>query len=242
MREIERVANNNVYRASTTSGTHAADTCLSSNESWGIWVSASASTTSVTLDLEGTWGTWNTGTTASAAGNSMLTWQDWAANPFESQIMGEPAPATQRYAVPPVIDQEERARRIAARQQRFQEEHDRLAAARVQATELLESILNEVQRQSIKEEDWFLVIGKSGNIYRLRRGRVGNIDLVSPKGEVLKSFCVHPGVHVPNADDLVAQKLHLESDDKHLIANANVHNSYPTGEIIDLTKRLPKAA
>lgn len=115
--------------------------------------------------------------------------------------------------------------------------------ASIEAKSLLDSVLTEVQRECFKKENWFLVIGKSGDIYRINRGFVGNVDLLDPTGKLLRSFCMHINTRFPMEDNLVAQKLHLETDDKHFVENANVFRKYKEdAKVIDITPYLRRAS
>jgi len=91
------------------------------------------------------------------------------------------------------------------------------------ADRLLESILNEAQREHLREKKWFLVRGKSGTLYRVRRGRAGNVDQLDAEGKVVDRFCAHPTMYVPDGDTMAGQKLMLETDDVAFqrLANSN---------------------
>jgi hypothetical protein len=256
---VERVVQQHVWDQWQVMGSGTAPTPAlygsTTSDVWLTWNSGTATTsgTTVTLtvnDADNVWTNWqDTGTANEPFFN------EWATNPnhtpnFQRQYMGQyqpPAPETaeEREArVQRELQQRERwERERAERERRRIEREAGLEAARVEAKALLDSLLTETQKNSLENEDWFLVIGKSGNIYRLRRGRVGNIDLISPEGRVLRSLCSHPGPRLPNADDLVAQKLYLETDDEYVQKQANVHYDYGTrGQLIELAKHLPRAA
>lgn len=85
---------------------------------------------------------------------------------------------------------------------------------------LLEN-LNEKQREEYKRLKSFKVIVKD-KIYRIKRGRVGNIELIDDAGIVAR-YCVHPSIACPDEDTMLAQKLMLENDEKELLKLANVH-------------------
>ncbi len=85
---------------------------------------------------------------------------------------------------------------------------------------LLEN-LNEEQRAEYKRLKYFRVI-VGEKIYRIKRGRVGNIELIDDAGIVAR-YCVHPAVGCPDQDTMLAQKLMLENDEKELLRLANVH-------------------
>lgn len=100
----------------------------------------------------------------------------------------------------------------------------RREAAIVRADSLLESILSDVQRAHVRALGYFIVRGPSGALYRIRRGWSGNVDVLSPAGEVLQSLCAHPAIQCPIGDNMAAQKLMLESADEALFLRiANPH-------------------
>lgn len=254
--QMETVVKNHIFRGwATSSGT--ADTTTSSNNIWGGWNYGTGGTATITIEAGTTssqvWYEWENpgsitygGTTAGNSG----TWGTWV----DTDIRGNPGipprawiPA-QSLPPAPVETEEQRAQRLIREQQRREqwaaqeaERKKRLEAARIQAESLLDFVLSDIQRQSLKEEDWFLVVGKSGNIYRIRRGMAGNIDLVGPDGKIIRSYCVHPTESMPIPDHMVAQKLWLESDDEFVEKTANKRMPYDS-KVIDLAKHLPKAA
>jgi hypothetical protein len=223
-------------------------TTASTSTVWSIWA---AGNTATATDASNTpWYEWNLATTNGTASTTNV-WSNWQTG--DARITFDPQPSNEMLGNTPetrarareILEmREEQERRWAAERQRHEEvqrqRNVKLEAARIEARGLLESVLNDVQKASLEEEDWFLVIGKSGSVYRLRRGRVGNVDLLGPDGRVLRKYCVHPGTHLPNFDDLAAQKLHLENDDESLVQMANVHADLGTrGQVIDISKHLP---
>lgn len=219
--------------------TDATSTAANTWDSWSFTVD-SGTATATTNDL--TWTEWNTGTNAVRVHTSDGSWSEWLRQHTNANHYRE-------IANPPFIPyypeetEEQKAQRVIREQQqelKRKDEELRRQKARLEALSLLDSILDDIQRETFAQEDWFLVIGKSGKIYRLRRGRVGNIDLISPEGKLLKTFCVHPTPMLPNGDDLVAQKLHLEHDDDALIRRSNTHRTYgEDAPVIDISTRLP---
>jgi hypothetical protein len=220
----------NFWFGNSGTGSTATDTWNHWSDSSNYIITADIGTTAATGD---SWIYWNDHTTSTGTSTALDDcWNRWVINAHASQ------PQAERY----FREQREREqRRQREREQRYREQEVRLENARIESFALLDSILDDIQKKTFEEEDWFLVIGKSGRIYRLRRGRVGNIDLVSPDGRVLRSYCVHPNGSFPNGDDLVAQKLHLECDDDNLIEQANLHYEYNDKDapVIDISTRLP---
>ncbi len=95
------------------------------------------------------------------------------------------------------------------------------ARARARARRLLRSLLTPDQWASYRAHRMFEQRGRSGEIYRVHRGRIANIE-VPARGYRL---CVHPDprIEMPVEDVLAAQVLHLRTDEQGLRATANVH-------------------
>lgn len=252
--QMETVVKNHIYRGwATSSGT--ADTTTVSNNIWGGWNYGTGGTATISIEAGSTsshvWYEWeNPGSITYGGTTTNNTWGTWVDNDLRQNPHAPVRYWVPAQALPPVPaeTEEQRAQRLIREQQRRErwaaEEAARkakLEAARIQAESLLDFVLSDIQRQSLKEEDWFLVVGKSGNIYRIRRGMVGNIDLVGPDGKIIRSYCVHPTENMPIADHMVAQKLWLESDDEFVEKTANKRVPYDS-KVIDLAKHLPKAA
>jgi hypothetical protein len=125
---------------------------------------------------------------------------------------------------------EEQAQRDA-RQARWemarQEERMQRQEAIRRSTELLESLLNDTQRESYCAHGHFDVVGSAGNIYRIEQGSNGNI-LWLVDGEVAGRLCAHPhfgdaGGWLPLPDVALGQMLALVTDERGFIDIANVH-------------------
>jgi len=246
--DVERVIQEQMWTSWVTAGSaNGFVVDRSSVDVWATFSNGSASSSSVTLNIDDSTSGPLFPLFQATSDNTPPFWQDWAANP-QHMSHGRRVPMDPPF--PSFSEtEEEKAQRIIRRQQererweieRLQRDVE-LKASQIQAAALLDSLLDEVQQASLQEEDWFLVMGSSGNVYRLRRGRIGNIDLVSPEGKILKTFCVHPGIHLPNADDLIAQKLHLETDEESLLKIANPHHVYHgQAPVIDIRKHLKAA-
>lgn len=99
--------------------------------------------------------------------------------------------------------------------------------ARARAEKLLLSVLTLEQQATYKERGWFIVEGNDSKTkYRIRASEsmVGNVDVLKPDGSVKHKLCAHlPIGTVPPGDQLVAQKVYLEADEKYFLKTANVH-------------------
>ena len=95
------------------------------------------------------------------------------------------------------------------------------------AEKLLLSVLDEKQKEDwVARGQFYVHVGPRK--YRIRRGRIGNVELVDPEtDEILQRYCAHPVQPVPNEDTAVAQLLHLRHDEQRFIGLANVHYTKP---------------
>lgn len=195
----------------TTVGTTA------TGEVWRSWVTgtnfdANTGTLTMTMNINAT-----TGVT-----NNALVWDTWThrANAIETVRARPFMPARGR------VSEEERARQLLLEQQRRereQREREQRATAIEKADKLLVSVLSDVQKQQLKQHDWFLVKGQNGQIYRIRKGRSVNVDLLDKEGKVIETLCAYPTGGVPDGDAMVAQKLMLECDQKDFLRVAIKH-------------------
>lgn len=90
---------------------------------------------------------------------------------------------------------------------------------------LLRNLIEE-QRKEFREHNYFTVTGgATGQKYRIRKGRVGNIDVLNKGGAVKHRLCAHPQGDMPNYDVMLAQALHLQepANEELFVRTANVH-------------------
>jgi hypothetical protein len=191
---------------------------------WSAWTNTTAGTTgSNTAPI---WRVWNETTyTTNNTTPTNTVWLEWnnqgtAAVPIRQ--------ATYRYGqyVPPPPPTEEELRRIEEHRAREEERRRREAreyrrAERI-AARLLETHLNRMQRRQFRRLRSFHCIAPNGTRYRVRHGWSGNVEEIGPNGKVLNRFCIHPRENVPISDNLLAQKLMLETDDTEFRRIANV--------------------
>jgi hypothetical protein len=89
---------------------------------------------------------------------------------------------------------------------------------------LLHTLVAE-QRKELKEHGYFHVSGgATGTRYRIRKGRVANIDVL--EGDKIKHrLCAHPGIWTPDYDTMAAQALHLgdAANEAAFVKVANIH-------------------
>ncbi len=179
------------------------------NQIWTIWNESytSASTTVITPRI----------ITASSTGTSAQIWGAWneaygsgtitigAAMP--TRILSEAEHEAARVAR--ATDEAKWRERNAAAQAEEEKAKDR-------AEKLLLESLNAKQSAELRANGYFEldVISKNGNSrrYRIHRRWSHSIHQIDPSsGQRLKTLCIHPGMQVPIADSMLAQKLMLES-------------------------------
>jgi hypothetical protein len=144
------------------------------------------------------------------------------------------------YYAPPydraVVDTEEaptaRERRAAQRAEmlRRQEEYEaRLVVVNERATQLLLSVLDEVQAAQYRADRTFDVIGSHGGRYRIRAGIMATVDALDPATrEVTGRLCAHPrewdaNGRLPDPDLALGQLLDLTTDEPGFCRTANLH-------------------
>jgi hypothetical protein len=91
---------------------------------------------------------------------------------------------------------------------------------------LLMKLLNQEQRQEFRHSGHFHVTGGStGERYRIRVGKIANIDALRDDGTVKHCLCVTPIGGVPVYDVMAAQLLHLQepATERRLLRDANIY-------------------
>ena len=87
--------------------------------------------------------------------------------------------------------------------------------ARLRAEALLWAWLSPAQRRQYRGRRWFEVTTASGRRYRVLRGGVVRVD---PRGS---GYCIEATSPVPVADEMLANKLLLETDERRFLATAH---------------------
>ena len=192
---------------------------------WTRWNTLYTSTVATnTIDANTTWIIWNndyttTGTaTMSTNTYTTSTWQSWNDGYYTNQpliISGDELD----FPTKQVRDQEDLVRQATMAEQ-IRVEQEAREKAEQRAKELLMSLLDEVQKAMFEKEKYFHVVGQSGKVYRIRKGRAGNLRLIEDNKEVEK-YCVHPDEQVPDEDTMVAQLIMLKHRENELIGMSN---------------------
>lgn len=173
--------------------------------------------TTFTTDI--VWTTWVNGTGSNSITTSDTVWTDW--NTTAGRVTYQPYVYTAPKLTPEQIEAQRAEReRIqaewrAAEEKRVAEE----AEARRRARIILEENLTPEQHAQFKDNGWFEVVTPRGT-YRIRNGRSGNVDRYVDGG-LKDRFCTHPTEMVPNEDNMLIQKLLLETDEEAFLRIAN---------------------
>jgi hypothetical protein len=194
------------------------------DDPWHDWMKIETTTTCSTSYIWNTWVStstnriWTSDTTATTvSGNTLWIWRNW--------VEEHAATIIARRAPPPETDAQRQER---LEQQRFyaelrsKEQAERAEAER-KAERLLVENLTLKQRLHYERHKAFIVRGHSGRLYRVRKGRSANVDVINPDGRVIDRLCFHPAMQVPDGDTMLAQKLMLELDDHGASRIANRH-------------------
>ena len=92
-------------------------------------------------------------------------------------------------------------------------------AAASRADQLLISFLEPSQAESYKRDRRFDVpVGD--RIYRIHKGRAGNVHLIE-NGKPVAKLCAHPAVWTPDGDTMLAQLLMIKTNEAEFLKTAN---------------------
>ena len=185
---------------------------------WTSWNenSGALATTATSNDI---WKVWITATSTSATTTGVDPWIVW------NQNVGSASTVVQARAQPRISDEEYRARR-AERERRYEEEVREASKAKERAAVLLQESLSDAQREELRAKGHFTLTvidseTQERRLYRINRGRHGNVDQVDVNGKILKSFCIHPTIACPDEDTMLTQKFWLESREREFLRVAN---------------------
>lgn len=183
---------------------------------WPTWVvQATASYTATSVSTATIWNEWNSCYAQSTAQSAQIYSQ------MSHQQLGQQV-AQNRSAAE--IDQ---LRAQVARQQQMNEAafatlKAQRESAEARARELLERCLSLEEKARLRQHGHIVVCGAK-NRYRIRQGRVGNVDVVGKNGIITGRLCAHPVASTPDFDTMLAQKLMIETDEAAFLRIANPH-------------------
>ncbi len=203
---------------------------------WAAWNGTTSAVTGDTLTWPAEW--IDTGTSCNTitwgAGNTDAANAVWALDCFQNGDHSEIrwTPTICRGAPKIIKTAEEIAHEAAQRERRRQirlRQNQRLLrfkqAANVRARGLLMQMLNSEQRAELDDKNHFhlTVHSRDGSmkVYRIDYGFAGNVKLLGADGKPVRSYCIHSDSRLPYEDQMLAQKLMLESDEKKFLRIAN---------------------
>lgn len=176
---------------------------------WDQWATTGTTTTAIN-----TWDQWDTTTTG-------IVWAKWST---------ATTPTTQTVGWQEAVEETEEQRRAREEQQRAwnrqQEENQRRQVeAQARAEKILFENLSDIQRADYKRHRHFFCEGRSGRRFRIRTGTVANVDVIDRDGRITHRICAAAGGHgaIPDADNMLAQMLHLTHDDEGFERMGNRH-------------------
>jgi hypothetical protein len=118
-------------------------------------------------------------------------------------------------------EMERRRQASEAAAERRREAEARKKEAEERARELLLSVLDDENKERYEKSSHIIVKGRSGKSYKIKCGRVHNIYELDQHGREVMQYCVHVINPVPNHDNVLAQKLLIETDEDHFQRLAN---------------------
>ncbi len=169
-----------------------------------------------------TWPTYTTGNTLTATTTNWLTVYP---NCYEdaTALMGQPV---QQWApVAPQTPEQQAAWLVENRtreEARVAQEAMRVTA-RARAKDLLLSCLTHEQRVMLEQAGKFRVVSNLGEVFEIVQGRQHNIFKLNAQGVRCEELCVHVApFDIPDWDNMLAQKLCVETDVEDMCMQANI--------------------
>lgn len=182
-------------------GNYSADTYM--KRSWRRWNNEWYTTTN-TSSASTTWSNWNIqyGTLSTTAATTTYTvdntWTHWNRAHIPIRDL--------RFTSVETTEQVEQRRRAHA------EAAEKRQQARRTARMLLLSILDDDQAEEFERHNRFFTVGSDGRRYMIKLGRQHNVFVVDDQGRAIEELCGHVRDYIPDEDNMLAQKLHIETD------------------------------
>ena len=221
-----------------------ASTCIT-DTAWYTWVdSTSATTGSICASTDGAWYSWVEATGSNSATIDIhltdAAWYGWT-HSVRVIVPGHPEVTAREFTPEERAEQErqrEEARQLrerqAAEEARRREEY-RVAeearrkereAADTKAEALFRDIYGDIEAQRLRERGYFEIVGRSGTVYRLRKGqKIEVLERQNGVDKTMHKLCIHHGFEIPSMDTLVHQALMLATPEgeEELKKRANKH-------------------
>ncbi len=159
------------------------------------------------------------------------TWHTWTTNiviTSGSYTTAAPVPVTAEQRAEREREMAERAaifeRQMAVERERQARNQALWAEAEGRAERLLREFLTPGQLAELERQSAFVVSSELGARFRIKRGWSGNVEELNNDDEIVGRWCIQPEVRVPDADNMLAQKLMLECNEREFrrIGNCQV--------------------
>lgn len=151
--------------------------------------------------------TWQVWTTSNATTMTGAAWDYWV-----TTALGTTNTLTGTYRPDPLTEDQLRQQRAQWEERQARERADREEAVK-RAETLLHGALTRHQRQMLKSRRRFYVRSQHGRRYEIERGHHANVYEVDRRGRRLARLCIYTTGGTPEGDCMLAQKLHLQSNE-----------------------------
>jgi hypothetical protein len=154
------------------------------------------------------------------------TWEDWQRGitvyPGQSGVVPRrPSEADRRRQAHAI------ARRTLVAKTRRHAHALRQRIAERKARTLLLAMLTDEQRADLERASGFKVhVGD--RVYEVAKGYAGNVYLLDEDGQRVERYCIHGPSYLPDEDQMLAQKLMLETDEERFLRVANMTPMAPS--------------
>lgn len=186
---------------------------------WRYWA-ASATTATTAAYSDTTWRHWtNQDTSAMTTASTWTTWASTTSGVYTVKAQSAPA---QTPTVESIAEYNRRQAVQLAESMRLHKEREaKHLAAKARAEQTLCEHLTEEQEKAWKENRAIFVTSQSGRRFKIKEGRAHNIYELNEHGEAIREYCVHVEPYIPDADNVLAQKLALQHNEDALLRLAN---------------------
>jgi hypothetical protein len=168
-------------------------TFASAQTTWVNWVSMANSTSGTSNE------TWN-GLTA------QTVWTIWAGLAVK---LGTVSSAPVQFSEAQRAEYERQ--REVQREQALEHQRQR-EAAEIRADELLYEFIDAMQIEELVRDKSITVLSETGKTFKVFRNR--SVREYDENGKLLGYHCIHPNIQVPSGDEMLAQMLLLQTDEK----------------------------
>lgn len=206
-------------------------------ETFRIWTTSTSTAATIDVWPTANWGLQTLGTATSDSivlGNTETANAIWGLSTWQDTVHTNTVTNIQRVRQAAVVLTPEEvaagvARRVIQRQDRLKANARKTRfheAANARARRLLMTMLDDAQKDELEKDNRFhlTVHDPDGamRVYRIDYGYMGNVKLIDTSGRPVKSYCIHADSRLPKEDQMLAQKLLLEANEKEFLRIANM--------------------